>query len=185
MAQQPPAIQACLLTGCTTRRFDNNSTLDQQAVAATAALLARTLHTLGMTGQGASSLSVNTTALTTVVAGLSACLAQNSPGLSCSLASQLMVAGYSSQDGVVSYAPQHYVGVVRVWAADPQDPSYKSDVSRCVWTLVPAVPPCCAGVSMQTVMCGEVRHVLPPKCVEVRIVLLPSVVRSGMCCFQV
>jgi hypothetical protein len=114
-------------------RFDTNSTLDQQAVAATAALLARTLHTLGMAGQGASSLAVNTTSLTSMVASLTECLAQNSPGLSCSLASQIMVAGYSSQDGVVSYAPQHYVGVVRLWAADPQDPSYKSDVSRSVW----------------------------------------------------
>jgi hypothetical protein len=98
-------------------------------VAASAALLAHTLHRLAMP-QGAAQLQVNATLLRATADTLADCLARDSPGLSCALASQLMAAGYSAVDGVVSYAPQHYVGVTRLWTADHQDPSYKSDVSR-------------------------------------------------------
>jgi hypothetical protein len=101
-------------------------------VAASAALLAQALHRLAMP-QGAAQLQVNATLLQATANALADCLARDSPGLSCPLAGQLMAAGYSSVDGAISYAPQHYVGVVRVWTADHQNPSYKSDVSRWAW----------------------------------------------------
>jgi hypothetical protein len=110
-------------------RYDNASGLDTQAVASSAALLAHALHDLALP-QGATALQLNATALRAVADSLADCLARDSPGLACGLAAQIMTAGYSSVDGVVSYAPQHYVGVARLWAADHQDPSFKSDVSR-------------------------------------------------------
>ena len=57
---------------------------------------------------------INATRIAEDAASFASCLISPDPGLACPLASELMAAGYTEVDGVRSYAPRHYVGVLRV-----------------------------------------------------------------------
>lgn len=57
---------------------------------------------------------MNATEAQEAAAAFAACLILPDPGMSCPLASGLMAPGYTEVDGVRSYAPKHYVGVLRV-----------------------------------------------------------------------
>ncbi|KAI8468238.1 MAG: Nicastrin-domain-containing protein [Monoraphidium minutum] len=112
-------------------RFDNGSRVDGRAMARGAALVAAAVHALA--GGRPGDLQINATAIEEAAAALTSCLIAPDPGLSCGAASEVMLAGWSEEGGVRSYAAKHYVGVLQVLITDPQSPYYKDDVPRFIW----------------------------------------------------
>jgi hypothetical protein len=70
------------------------------------------------------------------ITSLASCLLQPDPGLSCPLATSLLVLPGRYRplaDGTrPDYSPQHYIGVLQAVPPDHQDPHLKEDVYRCV-----------------------------------------------------
>lgn len=115
-------------------RFDNASRFDAGSVVRAAAVVAAALHRLA--GGGSGGLQINATLLEARVSAFASCLVMPDPGLACPAAAAVMIPGYTEADGVRSYAPKHYVGVLQVVHPDPQNPFLKDDVSRFLWNTM-------------------------------------------------
>jgi hypothetical protein len=65
------------------------------------------------------------------ITSLASCLLQPDPGLSCPLASSLLLPGYRLlADGTRDCSAQHFIGVLQAVPPDHQDPRLKGDVYR-------------------------------------------------------
>lgn len=111
-------------------QYDVAGSVSNQSIAATAGVLAQTLHELMAHTQNGSSppLEIDYEVALNMTEELVSCLIMNDPGLKCSLGSQFFTP-------VGGAAPSHYVGVMRSPTPGPQDPdaSIKKDVERFIW----------------------------------------------------
>ncbi|GBF91523.1 nicastrin [Raphidocelis subcapitata] len=137
-------------------RFDNGSRLDAASVAAAAAVVAGAVQRLA--GGAGAQLQVNASRAEALAAAFASCLVMPDPGLACPEAAALMEAGYTEADGVRSYAPKHYLGVMQYIHPDPQSPSFRGDVARFVWNALAAAT---AGGAPRGAACDPVKNKCP------------------------
>ena len=88
------------------------ATISAEAIAATAAVVARALHRLAYVDATPPPLPLNATVIKATVEALKQCLiAWEGPGLRCPLAAAMMTPTSTSGVG----PPSHYVGIIQPW----------------------------------------------------------------------
>jgi nicastrin len=142
LGRAAPAAPAVVLTGFDAAYQEENAhgapydpPMDEEAVTAAVALLARAAHALAA-APGTPPLALNRTRLRATVAALAACLGDRAgagEGLRCPLAGAVL-----APEAAGAGAPPAYVGILRAPPLDAQRPDDKSDLQRFVWGFLAA-----------------------------------------------
>mmetsp|Transcript_423 Transcript_423/g.1083 ORF Transcript_423/g.1083 Transcript_423/m.1083 type:complete len:756 (+) Transcript_423:101-2368(+) len=118
--------------------YDNASAVSISSLAATAASLATALHSIASKAADPPPppLKVNLTEVIRFGASLAECLTTDAPGMSCALAQRYLNPDFQVLGDEVSYAVNHYVGVLSYIHSNPQNPYYKKTIYRFLWNLM-------------------------------------------------